>query len=81
MGHPGTLASSSTCRCSTPRARLPPQLLVVSPHTRALQTATLAFAPHLQRCRTLVQPLAAERLYLSSDVGRHKQQLAQEFPQ
>jgi len=56
------------------------QLLVVSPLTRALQTATLAFGPQLA-CPALVEPLLRERLYLSSDVGRHPQDLAQEFPQ
>jgi broad specificity phosphatase PhoE len=56
------------------------QLLVVSPLTRALQTATLAFGQQ-PGCPVLVEPLWRERLYLSSDVGRPGQQLAQEFPQ
>jgi hypothetical protein len=56
------------------------QLLVVSPLTRALQTATLAFGDQ-PGCQVLVEPLWRERLYLSSDVGRSGQQLAQEFPQ
>lgn len=56
------------------------QLLVVSPLTRALQTASLAFGEQ-PGCPVLVEPLWRERLYLSSDVGRPGQQLAQEFPQ
>jgi broad specificity phosphatase PhoE len=59
---------------------LPLQLLVVSPLTRALQTATLAFGQQ-PGCPVLVEPLWRERLYQSSDVGRPGQQLAQEFPQ
>eukprot|EP00775_Hariotina_reticulata_P007810 gene7810-8007_t len=62
------------------KLRPEPQLLVVSPLTRALQTATLAFGPQLA-CPVLVEPLLRERLYLSSDVGRHPQELAQEFPE
>jgi len=57
---------------------MPLQVVVVSPLTRALQTADLVFGglpwPHV------VQPLAAERLYLSSDVGRHRELLEQDFP-
>lgn len=56
------------------------QLLVVSPLTRALQTAELAFGSP-PGCPTIVQPLARERLYLSSDVGRPPAELAAEFPQ
>lgn len=56
------------------------QVLVVSPLTRALQTATLAFGQQ-PPCRVHVEPLWRERLYLSSDVGRHPQQLQQEYPQ
>jgi broad specificity phosphatase PhoE len=56
------------------------QLLVVSPLTRALQTATLAHGRQ-PACPVLVEPLWRERLYLSSDVGRHPQQLQQEYPQ
>ncbi|KAF8073238.1 SPAC5H10.03 [Scenedesmus sp. PABB004] len=57
-----------------------PELLVVSPLTRALQTAELAFGDQLPR-RTLVEPLWRERLYLSSDVGRPVRALREEFPQ
>jgi hypothetical protein len=55
------------------------QLLVVSPLTRALRTATLAFG-HQPGGPVLVEWLWRERLYLSSDVGRPGQQPAQEFP-
>jgi len=55
------------------------QLLIVSPLTRALDTATLAFGSH-HSIPSLVEPLWRERLYLSSDVGRHPEELAAEFP-
>lgn len=79
-----------------PRLSVPVlQLLVVSPLTRALQTASLAFGnqqqyqqqqqqqqPSCSSCPPIhVEPLWRERLYLSSDVGRHPQQLQQEYPQ
>lgn len=55
----------------------PPELLVVSPLTRALQTATLAFEdPALPR---VILPLAAERVWHSSDVGRSPAELAAEY--
>lgn len=56
------------------------QLLVVSPLSRALHTATLAFGEQ-PGCPVHVEPLWRERLYLSSDVGRPPAQLAQEFAQ
>lgn len=56
------------------------QLLVVSPLTRALQTATLAFGTQPD-CPVVIEALWRERLYLSSDVGRHPEELQQEFPQ
>ena len=43
-----------------------PDLLVVSPLTRALQSAELAFED--VRCPRIVHPLATERLEHSSDV-------------
>ena len=54
------------------------QVLVVSPLTRALLTAQLAF-PHHQGPVT-VEPLARERVWLSSDCGRAPAELQQEFP-
>jgi broad specificity phosphatase PhoE len=47
----------------------PPQLIVCSPLTRALQTADLAFKGY--DCPRIMTHLAAERLYHASDV-RHK---------
>ena len=57
-------------------------LLVASPLTRALDTATLAFADGAvsPSKRSVVSALCAERLYLSSDVGRPAVALAAEFP-
>lgn len=46
-----------------------PELLVVSPLSRALHTADLAFPPASVGCPRIMHPLARERLYLSSDVG------------
>lgn len=58
-----------------------PELIVASPLTRALQTAELAFAPLLDAgVPCLALPLARERLFLSSDVGREGAELAAEFP-
>lgn len=64
------------------RLRPRPELIVASPLTRALQTAELAFGPLLDEgvpCVAL--PLARERLFLSSDVGRPGAELAAEFPE
>lgn len=61
----------------TPR----PELIVASPLTRALQTAELAFGALLDEgVPCLALPLARERLFLSSDVGRPGAELAAEFP-
>lgn len=46
-----------------------PELLVVSPLSRALHTADLAFPRYSVDCPRIMHPLARERLYLSSDVG------------
>ncbi|GBF89106.1 hypothetical protein Rsub_01823 [Raphidocelis subcapitata] len=64
---------------ATARLSPPPELLVVSPLTRAIQTALLAFGER-PPCPVLVEPLFRERLYLSSDVGRPPAELATEFP-
>eukprot|EP00200_Dunaliella_tertiolecta_P005166 CAMPEP_0202343104 /NCGR_PEP_ID=MMETSP1126-20121109/3373_1 /ASSEMBLY_ACC=CAM_ASM_000457 /TAXON_ID=3047 /ORGANISM="Dunaliella tertiolecta, Strain CCMP1320" /LENGTH=254 /DNA_ID=CAMNT_0048934135 /DNA_START=155 /DNA_END=916 /DNA_ORIENTATION=- len=55
-----------------------PDLLVISPLTRALQTASLAFLPWYSG-RVIVEPLARERVWLSSDTGRSPDLLAQDF--
>ncbi|KAK9909000.1 hypothetical protein WJX75_005890 [Coccomyxa subellipsoidea] len=59
--------------------RPPPELLVVSPLSRALHTADLAFPPTLVDCPRIMHPLARERLYLSSDVGLTRSQLSKEW--
>ena len=47
-----------------------PEVLIVSPLTRALHTAELAFpADKCQIQRRIAHPLARERVYLSSDIG------------
>ncbi|WIA29844.1 hypothetical protein OEZ86_012314 [Tetradesmus obliquus] len=74
-GKLGAMSAAARIRKLRPQ----PELLVVSPLTRALQTASLAFGEQ-PGCPVLVELLWRERLYLSSDVGRPGQQLAQEFP-
>lgn len=54
-----------------------PEVLIVSPLTRALQTANVAFA-HYKGPR-VVEALARERVYLSSDAGRAPSELSKEF--
>ena len=59
-------------------------LFVSSPLTRALTTTELAFKniSHFQSSSIskIVLPLAAERVYMSSDVGRPRDILEKEFP-
>lgn len=66
------------CACPLRPCPRPRQVVVVSPLTRALQTADTIFAG--LSVPRLVHPLVAERLYLSSDVGHPRTQLEQEFP-
>jgi hypothetical protein len=68
-------------------------LIVTSPHTRALQTVEIGLLPLLRSLPTTITtkkdgpttvpivalPLAAERLYLVSDLGSPRSQLAQTF--
>jgi hypothetical protein len=68
-------------------------LIVTSPHTRALQTVEIGLLPLLRSLPTTITtkkdgpttvpivalPLAAERLYLVSDLGTPRSQLAQTF--
>ncbi|KAL6762250.1 histidine phosphatase superfamily [Haematococcus lacustris] len=56
-----------------------PELLVVSPLARALQTATLAFLPHYSG-PVMVEALARERVYMSGDCGSVRSRLQAEFP-
>jgi broad specificity phosphatase PhoE len=59
------------------------ELLCVSPLTRALQTAYHGFEGRLvtPTMRSVVSPLCAERLYLSSERGRPASELKCEFPE
>lgn len=50
----------------------------MSPLTRALQTASLAFPTYDGRIE--VEPLARERVWLSSDCGRSPDELKADFP-
>ncbi|PNH00322.1 hypothetical protein TSOC_013865, partial [Tetrabaena socialis] len=54
-------------------------LLVVSPLTRALETAQLAFLPHYEG-PVLVEPLVRERVWHASDIGSSREQLGATFP-
>lgn len=58
------------------------ECLVSSPLTRALQTAQIAFEGDIlpSGVPRLVLPLCTERTYMSSEVGRSKEELAAEFP-
>ena len=56
-----------------------PDALIISPLTRALQTAELAFGK-TPACPVVVEPLCSERIWLSSDVGRQPAALRQDFP-
>lgn len=69
---------ASATAAAVARLRPTPQLVVVSPLTRALQTAAASFAGI--DVPLLAHPLARERLYLSSDVGRPRRQLEAEHP-
>ncbi|KAJ8605812.1 hypothetical protein CTAYLR_000559 [Chrysophaeum taylorii] len=59
------------------RIEAPPvDLVVASPLTRALQTAAAAYPQG-----GIALPLAAERVYLSSDLGTPRSELQQKWPQ
>eukprot|EP00798_Chlamydomonas_sp_ICE-L_P016601 gene16601-22841_t len=55
-----------------------PEVLVVSPLTRALQTADFAFG-HMD-VPVVVEALARERVWLSSDCGSSPEELARNWP-
>ena len=61
-------------------ASVPVELVIVSPLTRALQTAFGLFADHPNAPAMLVADLARERVENSCDVGRPPAELAAEFP-
>lgn len=62
------------------------QVLIASPLTRTLQTSDLLFFDTKNinilssNIKKLSHPLFRERLYLSSEVGRYKHELEEEFP-
>lgn len=61
-----------------------PEVVLVSPLTRCLQTATLACEDLLASgapVRLEVEPLLRERLVLSSEVGRPPSHLREDFPE
>ncbi|GFR44486.1 hypothetical protein Agub_g5749 [Astrephomene gubernaculifera] len=72
-------ASAQAAASVAERLSPPPELLLVSPLTRALQTAHLAFMPHY-RGPVMVEPLARERVWHASDIGSSREQLQQAFP-
>jgi broad specificity phosphatase PhoE len=55
------------------------ELLVVSPLSRAIQTAAVAFGEE-PRCRVVLSPLHSERWCGACDEGRPKEALARAFP-
>lgn len=55
------------------------ELLVVSPLSRAIETAALAFG-EAPSCRVVLSPLHSERWLGACDEGRSKEELAQAFP-
>jgi len=61
-------------------ADLPVEIVIVSPLTRALQTALGLFGDHPGAPPMLVAQLARERVENSCDVGRSPALLAAEFP-
>lgn len=61
-------------------ARLPVDVVLVSPLTRALQTAQGIFHAHPRAPRIHVAPLLRERVENSCDIGRAPGVIAAEFP-
>ena len=59
---------------------VPVELVIVSPLTRALQTAAGLFDGHRHAPRIVVHALMRERVENSCDVGRSPRELAAEFP-
>jgi broad specificity phosphatase PhoE len=73
-GKAGAQRAAARAEALTP----PPDVLVVSPLARAIQTAQLAWLPHFSG-PVVIEPLARERVWLSSDVGSHPSTLKAEF--
>jgi broad specificity phosphatase PhoE len=57
------------------------QVVLCSPLTRALQTCRVAFGGRQPAVPVRVHPLLRERLLLSSEVGRRREELEAEFPE
>ncbi|GIL50443.1 hypothetical protein Vafri_6566 [Volvox africanus] len=74
-GKAGAQAAAQAVKRLSPK----PELLVVSPLSRALQTAQIAFLPHYDG-PVLVEPLARERVWHASDIGSSREHLARTFP-
>lgn len=72
---PEGLAGAEALRALVVREYSHVELVVSSPLGRALQTASAAFDAPLAMTPALALPLAAERLYLSSDVGSSRADL------
>lgn len=86
-GDPGLLDARLTPRgqaqARDARDRLkdtPIELVVVSPLTRAIETAAILFGAHPSRPRVLVEVLHRECQESSCDVGRAASEIAAEFP-
>lgn len=61
-------------------SRYPPvDILISSPLRRALHTSEIVFSGHVSITQRIVTPLAAERLFLSSDVGSPVDELIEMF--
>ena len=72
---------------SRPEDLLDVDLVVISPLTRALQTLEFGLLPHFENRRDILGvppivalPFAAERVYMSSEIGRPVEELKNEFP-
>jgi len=59
---------------------IPFELVVVSPLTRAIETAAIVFGEHPSQPRVLVEVLHRECQESSCDVGRATSEIAAEFP-
>jgi broad specificity phosphatase PhoE len=86
-GDPGLLDARLTPRgqaqAREARERLkgiPFELVVVSPLTRAIETAAILFGEHPNQPRVLVEVLHRECQESSCDVGRAASEIAAEFP-
>lgn len=75
----GEKQARRACREVAPRMHPRPDVIVVSPLTRCLQTCRLVFEGQEDIPR-VVTPLASERVWHSSDVGRSPRELEIEFP-